>query len=32
MKKYIVFYKATPEQFRKWMNATPEGQKEGMEQ
>jgi hypothetical protein len=31
MKKYFVLYRASPEQFKKWMSATPEQQKKGME-
>jgi hypothetical protein len=31
MKKYFVLYKATPEQYKKWMSSSPEEQKKGME-
>jgi hypothetical protein len=31
MKKYFVLYKATPEQFKKFMSSSPEEQKKGME-
>lgn len=31
MKKYFVLYKASPEQFKKWMSMTPDEQKKGME-
>ncbi len=31
MKKYFALYKASPEQFKKWMSGTPEEQKKGME-
>lgn len=30
MKKYFVLYKATPEQFKKWMSAPPEELKKSM--
>ncbi|PIR83877.1 hypothetical protein COU18_02245 [Candidatus Kaiserbacteria bacterium CG10_big_fil_rev_8_21_14_0_10_51_14] len=31
MKKYFVLYKASPEQFKKWMSMPKEEQKKGME-
>lgn len=31
MKKYFVLYKASPEQFKKWMSMSKEDQQKGME-
>ncbi|RJR14297.1 hypothetical protein C4585_00530 [Candidatus Parcubacteria bacterium] len=31
MKKYFVLYKASPEQFKKWMSTSKEEQQKGME-